>query len=63
MKGHSAAKSALDSSGVKIDVTYTDFKHCISQYIHSTWQDDWDGAVANKLYSVKSVLIQALQEG
>ena len=31
-------------------------KHCISQYIPSTWQDDWNGAVANKLHSVKPVL-------
>ena len=27
-----------------------------SQYILSTWQDDWNGAVANKLHSVKRVL-------
>ena len=32
----------------------TDFKHCIRQYI--IWQDDWNGAVANKLNSVKPVL-------
>ena len=24
-------------------------------YILSTWQDDWNGAVANKLHSLKSV--------
>ena len=35
---------------------YTDFKHLISQYIVSTWQDDWNGAVMNKLHSVKLVL-------
>ena len=35
---------------------YNDFKHCINQYILSTWQDDWNGAVANKLHSVKPVL-------
>ena len=29
----------------------TDFKHHINQYILSTWQDDWNGAVANKLSS------------
>ena len=33
-----------------------DFKHCINQYILSTWQDDWNGAVVNKLHSVKPVL-------
>ena len=26
------------------------------QYIFSTWQDDWNGAVANRLHSVKPVL-------
>ena len=35
---------------------YTDFKHLISQYVFNTWQDDWNGAVANKLHSVKPVL-------
>ena len=34
----------------------TDFKHCINQYIFSAWQDDWNGAVMNKLHSVKPVL-------
>ena len=37
----------------KVGVPYTNFKHCISQYILSTWQGDWNGAVANKLHSVK----------
>ena len=32
------------------------FKHCINQYIFSTWQDDWNGVVMNKLHSVKPVL-------
>ena len=40
----------------KVGVPYNDFKHCINQYIFSTWQDDWNGAVANKLHSVKPVL-------
>ena len=39
-----------------VGVPYTDFKHCISQYILSTWQGDWNGAVANKLHSVKPIL-------
>ena len=38
---------------VRIDF---DFKHHINQYILSTWQDDWNGAVTNKLHSVKLVL-------
>ena len=54
----SAAKSALDLSRVKVGVPYNDFKHCISQYILSTWQDDWSGEVANKLHSVKPVLAE-----
>ena len=51
-----AAKSALDLPRTKVGVPYTDFKHLISQYIFSTWQDDWNGAVANNLHSVKLVL-------
>ena len=51
-----AAKSALDLPRTKVGVPYSDFKHCISLYILSTWQDDWNGAVANKLHSVKPVL-------
>ena len=49
-------KSALDLPRSKVGVPYTDFKHLINQYIFSTWQDDWNGAVANKLHSVKPVL-------
>ena len=52
----STARSALDIPRAKVGVPYNDFKHCISQYIFSTWQDDWNGAVANKLHSVKPVL-------
>ena len=52
----SAAKSALDFPRVKVGVPNTDFKHHINQYILSTWQDDWNGVVTNKLHSVKPVL-------
>ena len=52
----SAAKSALDLPRAKVGVPYTDFKYLISQYIFATWQDDWNGAVMNKLHSVKPVL-------
>ena len=55
-KADFAAKSALDLPRTKDGVPYSYFKHCISQYILSTWQDDWNGAVANKLHSVKPVL-------
>ena len=55
-KADSAAKSALELPHATVCVPYTDFKHCISQYILSTWQGDWNGAVANKLHSVKPVL-------
>ena len=55
-KAESAAKSALDLSRAKVGVPYTDFKYLISQYIYSTRQDDWNGAVMNKLHSVKPVL-------
>ena len=55
-KADSAAKSALALPRVNAGVPNTDFKHHINQYILSTWQDDWNGAVANKLHSVKSVL-------
>ena len=39
-RADSAAKSALDLPHTKIGVSYNDFKHCINQYILSTWQDD-----------------------
>ena len=55
-KAYSAAKSDLDLPQAQVGVPYTDFKHLISQYIFSTGQDDWYGAVANKLHSVKPVL-------
>ena len=55
-KADSAAKSALDLPRARFGVPYTDFKHLISQYIFSTLQDDWNGAVMNKLHSVKPVL-------
>ena len=55
-KADSAAKSALDLPHAKVGVPYIDFKHLISQYIFSTWQDNWKGAAMNKLHSVKPVL-------
>ena len=55
-KADSAAKSALDLPRAKVGVPSNDVKHCINQYIFSTWQDDWNSAVANKLHSVKPVL-------
>ena len=56
MKRQTAAKSALDLPRVKVGVPITDFKHHINQSILSTWQDDWNDAVVNKLHSVKPVL-------
>ena len=44
-------KSSLDLPRVKVGVPNIDFKHHINQYILSIWQDDWNGAVANKLHS------------
>ena len=55
-KADFADKFALNLSRTKVGVSYSDFKHRISQYILSTWQDDWNGAVANKLHSVKPVM-------
>ena len=52
MKG----QTLLDLPHAKVDAPYTDFKHRIYGYILSTWQDDWNGAVANKLSSVIPVL-------
>ena len=51
-----SSRSALGLSHAKFGVSYSDFKHCINQYILSIWQDDWNGEVANKLLSVKPVL-------
>ena len=39
-KADFAAKSALDLPHTKVGVCFTNFKHLISQYIFSTWQDD-----------------------
>ena len=55
-KVDSAAKSALDLPRAKVGVPYTDLKYLINQCIFSTWHDDWNGAVVNKLHSVKPVL-------
>ena len=52
----SAVRSALDLLCVNLCVPNTDFKHNINQYMFSTWQDDWNGAVVNKLNSDKLVL-------
>ena len=52
-KADFAAKTALDLPRAKVGVPYTDFKYLIGQYIFST---DWNGAVMNKLHSVKPVL-------
>ena len=52
-KADSAAMSALDLPRAKVGVN---LKNVISQYIFSTWQDDWNGVVVNKLHSVKPVL-------
>ena len=74
-KADSAAKSALDLPRVMVGVCVCvcvcvcDLKHHITQYILSTWQDDWNGADANKFHSIKpvlgrlAVLLQAVQEG
>ena len=51
-----ALEEIKNASESKVGVPYNDFKHCINQYIFSTWQDDWNGAVMNKLHSVKPVL-------
>ena len=55
-KADSTSKSALDLPHAQVGVPYTDFKHLKRQYIFFTWQDDWNGAVANKLHSFKPVL-------
>ena len=67
-KPDSAAKSALDLPCAKFGIPYTDLNYIINQYIFSTWQDDWNGAVMNKFHSVMPVLgdwqsSQAVQEG
>ena len=55
IRGTEKAESAA-MPRVKVGVPNTDFKHHINQYIMSTWQDDWNGAVANKLHSIKPLL-------
>ena len=53
-----AAKSPFDLPSAKVSVPYNDFKHCTSQYILFSWQDDWNDAVVKKLLSVNSILKQ-----
>ena len=58
-RADSAANSALECGmcyHAKVDAPYNDFKHCISQYILSTCQDDWNGQAVNNLRFVKPVL-------
>ena len=55
-KADFVARSVLNLPHTKVGVPYNDFKPCINQYIFSTWQDDWNGVVVNKLHSVKPVL-------
>ena len=55
-KADSAAKSALTLPHATVGVFFITFKHCISQYILSTWQCGWNDVVANKLHSVTTVL-------
>ena len=55
-KTDSVAKSALDFPHVMVGVPNTDYIYHINQYILSTWHEDWNGAVVNKLHSVKPVL-------
>ena len=50
------SKSTLALTRAKVGEPYNDFKHYFSQYILSTWQDDWSSAVTKKLHSVKPVL-------
>ena len=42
-------------------MSYAQFKHHISQYILSAWQDDWNGVTTNKFYSVKPALPTSYQ--
>ena len=51
-----AVKPALDLYHTKVGIPYSDFKFDINQYIFSTWQDDWNGALLNKLHFIKPVL-------
>ena len=57
-KADSAAKSALDLPRAKVGVPNTDFKHLISQYIFSTWQDDCQASPGRL-----AILLQAVQDG
>ena len=56
MKSQTATKSVLEEPLANVGVSYNDVKQCLSQYILSTWQDNWSGAVTNKLHSVNPIL-------
>ena len=55
-KVHYVAKCAQELPSAKVGVIYNDFKHKMNHSIMSNWQGVWNGAVANKLHSVKLVL-------
>ena len=55
-KWQTTVTSALELPHAKFGIPYNEFKHYLNQYIISTWQDDWCGAVTNKLHSVNPVL-------
>ena len=42
------AEFTLELPRANVGVSYNDFKKKINHYILSTWQDDWNGAAANK---------------
>ena len=46
-----SAEFVLELPRANVGVSYNDFKKKINHYILSTWQDDWNGAAANKLHS------------
>ena len=59
-------KSALDFPRTKAGVPYIDFKHLISQYIFSTWQERCGRKQASFCQASPgrlAVLLQAVQEG
>ena len=54
------AKMALEKDPLKSDVPFTDLKPLVNHYLFSTWQNEWDEQVQNKLHAILPRLDETL---
>ena len=55
-KADCAAKQSLNLSHSNVKLPFSDFKPSINKYVKAKWQTSWDGAIFNKLHSIKPIL-------